>query len=101
MRSLLHLCMFCSIGLELLLTASASNQGSVAPTDGAAKQCRPLRAEHGERGPIWKYMLCRCVDGEPVTIQHEPSNTRDRNALIVLGAQGQVPLLSSERIPAI
>lgn len=46
-------------------------------------------------------MPCRCVDGEPVTIQHEPSNTRDRNALIVLGAQGQVPLLSSNRIPAI
>lgn len=32
----------------------------------------------------------RCADGEPVTIQHEPTNTRDRNALLVIGSRNQV-----------
>jgi HIRAN domain len=42
------------------------------------------------RPAIATFNACRCADGEPVTIQHEPSNTRDRNALLVLGSRNQV-----------
>jgi hypothetical protein len=31
-----------------------------------------------------------CFDGEAVTFQHEASNVRDKNALLVVGSKGQV-----------